>query len=1010
MKKIFLLALFFSALSLGAQEELFHPKVQNYTYRDYLAGTSNWWVIEDDRGIIYIANREGILEYDGTKWTLIQSSEQEVARSLAKDDGGIIYAGFVGDVGYLAPDEIGEMQFVSLKNEIPEEYRSFNEVWRTYFLEGNIYFQTRNFILRWTGTKMEVLTSDNRFSECSLVRDELYVGIWNKGLCKLSGDEFEILPGGEKFADVRIYAMLPYGVDSLLIGTSTDGFFMFDGKQFRPFRTEIDEQIKDQLYSPCLILEDGRIVINTLENGVYILNKKGRVLQNFSKYNGMQDDVVDYVYVDSRGILWMALFNGIATVNLESEFSYLTESSGLPSNTVNDCTRHNGYFYVGTVNGVYYYDSSTKQFQVIEGTIGQVYQLLKHRDRLYAASYRMGLFEILGTKIKYVQKNENNDFQVGMMRISPVDNNRLYIGRGPGIASLYFNEEDNQFHEESYTTKIQPRYPGFEIDKHDNLWTLGSTRGTIDQLKPSFENNKLDLEQSEVVNHNQDNGLPSKIKSIMKIDGELDFLGEGFYGYDMQTADFYKKETFYSGLYKPGAQYFSFPIEDDLGRTWIQAGLGISVLLDSPSDGNTLIYKPFEEIRAVPIWALHIENDKITNKTVSWLSGPEGMVRYEGNINKKAQDVFKVLIREIKIGEGKLLFGGSSTLPEKLTIDHQDNNISFRYAAPFYIQEQDILYSTFLEGQDQTWSEQSSTSQQTYNNLAQGKYNFHVKAVNVYNNESEVTSYSFSVKPPIWQTWWMFGLYLLLLFLLIGMIVRWRTLNLKKYQKKLEHTIQERTLQVVEEKNKVEELYKYQSTLLSEVHHRVKNNLQLIISLLVLQQAKLKKDMDPTILDTLSKRINSISLIHEQLYDDTQFDVVNTRLYLEKLLHNFNALISEQHAIVELEVGDIHFNLDTITPLGLIWSELISNSLKYNQDKKGLKLYFKLEKREKGYFMHYHDNGKGYTNGRFESTSSGMGNFIIQSLARQLMAKTESYNSEGAHFTMEFEEKQISSF
>ena len=53
-----------------------------------------------------MANRDGILEYDGENWTLIQSPEQEVARSLAKDDNGVIYAGFVGNIGYLRPNEI----------------------------------------------------------------------------------------------------------------------------------------------------------------------------------------------------------------------------------------------------------------------------------------------------------------------------------------------------------------------------------------------------------------------------------------------------------------------------------------------------------------------------------------------------------------------------------------------------------------------------------------------------------------------------------------------------------------------------------------------------------------------------------------------------------------------------------------------------------------------------------------------------------------------------------------
>ena len=67
------------------------------------------------------------------------------------------------------------------------------------------------------------------------------------------------------------------------------------------------------------------LIINSLDNGVFILDKDGNVQKNISERSGLQDDVVDYVFVDSRGILWMALFNGISTVHLESNFTFLTE-------------------------------------------------------------------------------------------------------------------------------------------------------------------------------------------------------------------------------------------------------------------------------------------------------------------------------------------------------------------------------------------------------------------------------------------------------------------------------------------------------------------------------------------------------------------------------------------------------------------------------------------------------------------------------------------------------------
>lgn len=220
--------------------------------------------------------------------------------------------------------------------------------------------------------------------------------------------------------------------------------------------------------------------------------------------------------------------------------------------------------------------------------------------------------------------------------------------------------------------------------------------------------------------------------------------------------------------------------------------------------------------------------------------------------------------------------------------------------------------------------------------------------------------------------------------------------------------IQEQTLTITKQYDELEKLYNYQSTLLSEVHHRIKNNLQLIISLLTLQKARLTDDTHAGMLDMLCHRINSIALIHEQLYNSKEFDKVDVGLYSSNLLGKFLSLLSEKNIAIDYEVNNIQLNLDTITPLGLIWSELISNSLKYNQNKEDLKVYFDLVKNEDHYLMHYYDNGQGYPNGHFSANKAGMGFTIIHSLSRQLFAKSNAYNSNGAHFTLTFKEKIIS--
>ena len=993
---------------MDSQEELFHPLVTNYTYRDYNAGTSNWWVIEDDRGIIYIANREGILEYDGSNWRLIQSEDKEVARSFAKDNNGIIYAGFVGDLGYLAPDDSGTIKFKSLKSKLPDEYQVFREIWSTLYQGENVYYQTHQNLFRWTGAEMEVITPENNINGIRVVHDEIYAGIYDIGLCRLVGDRFELIPGGELMADRRIYNILPYGDGGLLVGTRDEGFFHFDGTGWQKFHTEIDQRIKTQLYLPSQALDDGRLLINTLNNGVYILNPQGQILQHINKDIGLQDNIVDYIYVDSNGILWMALFNGIATVNLNSQFTFIGENSGLPNNTVNDCIRHNGILYLGTVNGLYYYNESSAKFKLIPGTFGQVYEFLVHRGRLYSSTNKMGIFEVIENKIRYVRQNINGDFIVGMMRLSPEDSNRMFIDKRPGLASLYYNETLGTFQEEDATDKMRAIFPGFEVDGYGNVWTLGRAKGTVEQLIPKNSEGVFNLDDAEVRVHDEESGLPDKIKGILKINGEIDFLGDKIYGYDYEQDHFFEKQPFYSSLRKPSAQYFSFPKTDQKGRTWIQAGLGTAVLASDPSTSADYIYKPFTEIKDLPIWGIYPDQHLEDSSSIAWFTGPEGMVRYIESLEEAPRENFKVLIRNINIADNETVYGGKGPISDHLIIDNKKNTIDITYAAPFYIKENNITYETYLEGYDPGWSPATAKTSRKYNNLPAGDYIFKVRANNIYEEASPVSTFSFCIKPSVWHTWWMYLIYTLSFALTMLLLDKWRNAQLKERQDELQSTIDKRTQEIVDQKNKIERLYNYQTTLLSEVHHRIKNNLQLILSLLTLQKAKQGEATDTGMIDTLSNRINSISLIHEQLYNRKEFDKLNAQEYAKNLHNNFSSLILEQKVDVDLGISDIYFNLETITPLGLIWSELISNSLKYNAHVDGLKISIILKESDDRYHMHYSDNGMGYPNGKFSTNPTGMGYSIISTLSRQLIATTDTYNDNGAHFTMKFKEKNIS--
>src|SRR5690606_28133061 len=126
MNKILKTTICFAILVLAAAQiqaqTVFHPPITNYSPKDYgkLRTPENWDICQDNRGVIYSAVGNGILEFDGSNWSFIDVKFGTYTVSLDVDDNGVIYVGSVGDFGYLKPNKVGKLVFKSLLEKIPE--------------------------------------------------------------------------------------------------------------------------------------------------------------------------------------------------------------------------------------------------------------------------------------------------------------------------------------------------------------------------------------------------------------------------------------------------------------------------------------------------------------------------------------------------------------------------------------------------------------------------------------------------------------------------------------------------------------------------------------------------------------------------------------------------------------------------------------------------------------------------------------------------------------------------
>lgn len=191
--------------------------------------------------------------------------------------------------------------------------------------------------------------------------------------------------------------------------------------------------------------------------------------------------------------------------------------------------------------------------------------------------------------------------------------------------------------------------------------------------------------------------------------------------------------------------------------------------------------------------------------------------------------------------------------------------------------------------------------------------------------------------------------------------------------------------------------------LIKEIHHRVKNNLQIISSLMSLQHRTVLDDRVGSILTESRRRIEAIALIHQKLYQDDKVSSVDFKSYLEDLLNSQRAMNNNVRCTLNCE--DVVLHLDVAVPLGLIISELITNSMKHAfEGVENPELSVILRKRDDRYELIVEDNGNGLPAKFSLEDPESLGTEIVVALTDQIDATVSFGNNPGAQFTILFKD------
>lgn len=318
-------------------------------------------------------------------------------------------------------------------------------------------------------------------------------------------------------------------------------------------------------------------------------------------------------------------------------------------------------------------------------------------------------------------------------------------------------------------------------------------------------------------------------------------------------------------------------------------------------------------------------------------------------------------------------------------------------------------YAYRIVGVDKDWNYISENSIRI-SGLPYGEFTLQVKAQNQEGawSRSEL-SIPVHVVKPFYLTWWFIALMLLLLVLAIYRFIRFRTKQLAAEKNKLERTVSERTALLKQALSEQAGLLAEKDVLMKEIHHRVKNNLQVISGLLELQSKNLYDETAREALMEGRNRVTSIALIHQNLYQFENLSAIELNRFVKDLCRQVEAVFRKQnHVAAEIEVPTLYLDIDSAVPLGLVMNELLSNSFKYafNDVSEG-RIYLKIDAVAEGrYRLVYSDNGPGLPPDFDLQKSTTLGTQLIADLSRQIGGTVHYENRNGAVYTINFTNRE----
>lgn len=347
----------------------------------------------------------------------------------------------------------------------------------------------------------------------------------------------------------------------------------------------------------------------------------------------------------------------------------------------------------------------------------------------------------------------------------------------------------------------------------------------------------------------------------------------------------------------------------------------------------------------------------------------------------------------------------AQTLREgRITLRPGDPFFNLEFALLSYDDPANTRYYWRLDGVDSGWNALREPSLRV-SGLPYGEKTLRIRA-----QASDGTParnelvFSIRVLKPFYLRIWFLVLAGIGLLLAVFLGYRWRVYRLKKENERLDVVVKEKTVALEETISALQLSSRQKDVLMKEIHHRVKNNLQVIGTLLQLQLSEVSDEAARRSLEESAARVSSIALVHYHLYQGADLTAVELAGFVRELATQLSQIYlgPGQRLDLETDIPETWLDIDTVLPLGLLLNELMINSFKHAYaERQSCPMHISLQRRTSDWLIQYRDYGPGLPAGYGADATGSLGMTIIESLARQLEGRF-FYDAEDRYFGLCF--------